>query len=428
MLDAIRTSAIPLSGGGDDYEWLPAVVGDARFVLIGDASHGTHEFYRERAEITRLLIEDLGFTGVALEANWTDAWRVNEYVRGLGNDSTAEEALGGFSHWPTWMWRNTDVAAFVEWLRDRNDGVRDPADDAGVYGLDLYGLGESAQAVLAHLEAIDADAAAIAASRYACFELDVASDVSFPDVDPAAARDCADGASLQFDELAREVTPLAGICTSVQGGESFNALQNARVVEAAARYFGGLEVEPLWNVRDRHMAASLESLAECLDTTARPSRIVVWAHNSHVGDQRAMEIGTAEHVSLGQLVREAYPDETVLIGSSTYGGTVLAADDWEAEAHEIDVRPALRESYEWLFHAATPSVGRDFALLLDKAGATTVLAEPRLQRAIGVLYLANTERSSHYYEARLAEQFDVVLHFDTTRALDPLHPGTRPET
>ena len=427
LVEAIQASAIPLEPGAGEYDWLLDRVSDARFVLIGDASHGTHEFYRARAEMTRWLIEEAGFTAVAIEGNWTDAERVNRYVRGLGDDSTAAEALGGFGHWPKWMWRNTDVADFVTWLHAHNSTLAEAAHRAGFYGLDVYGLAESARAVIGHLEGVDPDRAFDARARYDCFDLEIASDVSFPDVEAAAARECARGAQVQLEELETAFEELDSGCTHGEGAEAFAASQNARVVEGATRYFGGIEDEPLWNVRDRHMAATLEALAACLSGPGAPARIVVWAHNTHVGDQRAMDVGTGGQVNLGQLVREAHPDETVLIGSSTYAGTVLASEVWEGEVGEYVVRPALRESYEWLFHEAAESVGPNFAI--DLAGderASALLAAPRRQRAIGVLYLAITEHISHYYEARLSDQFDVLLHFDRTRALETLVPLAPP--
>jgi erythromycin esterase-like protein len=432
--DRLRAVVQPLHGGDDDYDRLLEAARDARFVLLGEASHGTHEFYRERARITRRLIAEHGFAAVGVEADWPAAHRVSRYVRGAGDDGTAVEALADFRRFPAWMWRNADVLDFVGWLRAHNDG-RAERDRVGFFGLDLYSLHESMDAVLAYLDKVDPDAARRARERYACFE-------SFAD-DPQAyghaaslsvTASCEDEVVGQLLELRRRAADLAQRDGRVARDEFFQAEQNARTVRNAEQYYRTMfrgHVES-WNLRDRHMVETLEAVAADLERAGRPAKVVVWAHNSHLGDARATEMSERDELNVGQLVRERYGRDALLVGFTTYTGTVTAASDWGAPAERKQVRPALRGSYEALFHEV--GVPRFVLRLLDDAGIADELARPRLQRAIGVIYRPGSERASHYFHARLAQQFDAVLHFDVTRAVEPLERsagwerGELPET
>jgi erythromycin esterase-like protein len=425
---------VPLTGDAGDYDALLHVIGQARLVLLGEASHGTHEFYRERARITRRLIEEKGFTIVAAEADWPDAYRVNRFVRGVGHDTAAIDALADFRRFPAWMWRNADVLDFVDWLRQHNDQAGGDA-AAGFYGLDLYSLAASTEAVLAYLERVDPEAAARARRRYAC--LDHADEEGAQAYGHGATlglrRSCEDEVVAQLRELRRHAADYAERDGRVAADDFFAAEQNARVVKNAEQYyrtmFGGREDS--WNVRDRHMAETLEGLLAYFDRRGAPAKAVVWAHNSHLGDARATSMAARGELNLGQLVRERHGRNAVAVGFTTHHGTVTAASDWGAPAERKRVRAALPGSYEALFH----ETARDrFLLPLGADDISEMLAGPRLQRAIGVIYLPRTERVSHYFDARLPAQFDAVIHIDETRAVVPLErtaswdAGEFPET
>lgn len=416
-LSQIARSAQPLSFiNPAEYDPLLAAIGDARLVLIGEASHGTHDFYRERARITRRLIEEKGFSGVAIEGDWPDAYRVNRFVTGQSASEREAaqpvEALSGFRRFPAWMWRNMDVLAFVEWLRAHNQGH---SASVGFFGLDLYSLYASAQEVLRFLDHNDRAAAARARFRYSCFD-------QFGEDSQAygyaagfeLTESCEHGVIEQLLEMRRRISELSG--TDGISNELFSAGENATVVRDAERYyrtmFGGRISS--WNLRDNHMAETLDRLLNHLGPN---SKMVVWAHNSHLGDARATEMGRAGELNLGQLVRQRHPDESFLIGFTTYSGEVTAASNWDEPAQRKVVRRALPSSIESLFHET--GLG-DFLLLMRDGSVRAALAKPLLERAIGVIYRPETERVSHYFEARIAEQFDAVIHVDRTLALIPL--------
>ncbi|MFM9107727.1 MAG: erythromycin esterase family protein, partial [Chloroflexota bacterium] len=322
--DAIRLSARPLPGGADDYDDLLADVGTARFVLIGEASHGTREFYRERIRVTRRLIEEHGFDAVAVEADWPDAWRVNRYVRGIGDDATPVEALGDFHRFPRWMWRNTEVAEFVGWLRSWNDALPPAARKTGIYGLDLYSMHASREAVVRYLDWVDPDAARRARARYACFDHFGPDPQSYGYLTPiGGAESCENEAVGQLVDMLRS----AGAHRSDGPGdadEHFFATQNARLVRNAEGYYRAMYHGriPSWNLRDRHMAETLEALSFHLALPDRPARFVVWAHNSHLGDARATSMAAEGELNLGQLVRERHAADSRLVGFTSFAGTV----------------------------------------------------------------------------------------------------------
>jgi erythromycin esterase-like protein len=415
--DSWTELARPLRTGEDRFDPVLELIGDARIVLLGEASHGTHEFYRERAVITERLLTEKGFDAVAVEADWPDALEVHRYVRrGKGSRAgTAEAALSGFRRFPAWMWRNADVVAFVRWLRRHNDSVA-PGDRAGFFGLDLYGLHAAAQTVIAYLDGVDPEAAARARDRYSCFD-------HFRD-DPAQyARATYFGMteSCEHEVLAqlRELRDRADHETregTTADDELFLMTESARAVHNAEEYYRTMfsgRVQS-WNLRDRHMTETLVALDTHLSRRlARPAKLVVWAHNSHLGDARATEMGRLGELNVGQLVREHYDRAAVLIGFTTYSGYVTAASSWGAPVEIMRVRPALPDSYEALFH----HLGGDFFLPL---GEPTPEIGPRLERAIGVIYRPDLERQSHYFEAALPQQFDAIIHLDDTNAVAPL--------
>jgi len=427
---AIRQTVYPLKGETADFDPLLKIVGDSRFVLLGEATHGTHEFYRLRAQITKRLITDKRFNAVAVEADWPDAYRVNQYVRFESEDEDAIEALGGFQRFPAWMWRNADVLDFVGWLRNYNE--RRHPKRVGFYGLDLYSLHASIRAVLDFLDKVDPEGARRARYRYACFE-------HFGEDTQAygyaatfgLSKGCENEAIGQWMEMHRRAADLARRDGRVARDAFFFAEQNARLVKNAEEYYRSMFHERVssWNLRDNHMAETLDALTHHLGGNAK---VVVWAHNSHLGDARATEMGQRGELNLGQLVRQRYGDEATLVGFSTYAGTVTAASGWDSPAERKHVRPALPGSYEALFHET--GVPNFLLPLGGKEKATSLLREPRLERAIGVIYLPRSERVSHYFHAQLPAQFNVVLHFDETRAVEPIErtaaweAGEVPET
>jgi erythromycin esterase-like protein len=415
-VDLIRREALAFHPAPDGLHSLVEAIGDARLVLIGEATHGTHEFYLTRAELTKALIESRRFHFVAVEADWPDAHRANRWVRGESADRDPDAALGDFHRFPRWMWRNRDVVAFLHWLRIHND-ARQVGDRVGFYGLDLYSLHRSIEAVLGYLNKVDAAAAARAKERYSCFE-------TFGD-DPqqygyvsslGLAPDCEDEVTSQLIDLRRRAFEYARRDGHVAASEYFSAEQNARLVANAETYYRAMfgARAQSWNIRDQHMMETLEAL---LDHAGPDSRAVVWAHNSHLGDARATHMSDTGELNLGQLVRERFGSRAALIGFTTHEGTVTAARNWDDPAGRRHVRPSIAGSYERLFHEA----GLDrFVLLLRDGPLRQALSTPRLERAIGVIYRPETERASHYFQARLAAQFDAVLHIDTTSALEPL--------
>jgi erythromycin esterase-like protein len=415
---AVRERAWPLTGSVRDYDALLDIAAQRRVVLIGEASHGTHEFYRERAVLTKRLIAEKGFTAVAVEGDWPEADRVNRFVRGLGGDSDAADSLESFRRFPAWMWRNADVLDFVGWLRAEND-TRPFDRRAGFYGLDLYSLHASMDAVIAYLERIDPEAARRARRRYACFDHSGRDAQAYGQaVAFGLEKSCENEAVSQLVELRRSAAALLARDGPLAEDEQFFAEQNARLVRNAERYyramFGGRALS--WNLRDRHMADTLDALESHLSRGGRNAKIVVWAHNSHVGDARATEMGSAGEWNIGQLARQRWGEEAFLIGLTTFEGTVTAASDWHGVAERKRVRPGLAGSYEALFHEA----GLRRFLLHLRGASPPELREPRLERAIGVIYLPETERSSHYFYASLPDQFDAILHIDRTRAVEPM--------
>jgi erythromycin esterase-like protein len=432
--DILRKSLHPLTGSREDYDPLMEMIGEARVVLLGEASHGTHEFYRQRAEITKRLITEKGFRAVAVEADWPDAYRINRFVRAVSDDTESIDALADFQRFPTWMWRNADVLDFIGWLRAYNDTAPSNA-KVGFYGLDLYSLHSSMEAVLAYLRKVDPEAASRASYRYSCFDHYGEDTQAYGYAAGfGLMKSCEDEVVKELIELRQRAAEYASRDGRVAEDEYFYTEQNARLVKNAEEYYRSMFQDRVssWNLRDRHMAETLDKLISYLGNADRRARVVVWEHNSHIGDARATRMGDAGELNVGQLVRERYGQDTRLVGFSTYEGTVTAASAWDAPAERKRVRPALPESYEALFHAT--GIPQFLLLIHDDGEFVSVLREPRLERAIGVIYLPETERLSHYFYARLADQFDAVLHFDRTRAVEPLdrtpgwERGELPET
>jgi erythromycin esterase-like protein len=353
LIDAIGRTANPL----EETDALTRLVGEvagARIVMLGEATHGTHEFYALRTEITKQLIAEHGFTVVAVEADWPDALQVNSWVRNQSAGNVLE-AISTFSRFPWWMWRNQETADLVAWMRTYNSTLKRGIIRAGFYGLDLYSA--------------------------------------------AASRGSLDGV--------------------IPGEDFFMQEQNARLARNAIQYFRAVQsgYPSSWNLRDRHMMETLEALLSFLDQcTGKRTKAVVWAHNSHVGDARATQLSASGELNLGQLLRERHGTDVKLVGFTTYHGTVIAAPEWGARPAVKDVNPAVSESYESLFHRCRiPNFWLDV-----KDPAVEKLSTPRLERAIGAVYVHQAELENHYFHAELPKQFDLIVHCDKTRALHPV--------
>jgi len=391
--------------------------GDAQVILLGEATHGSSEFYLARAAITRRLIEKHGFMIVAVEADWPDADRIDRHLRWRGHGGYDEES---FARFPTWMWRNVEVADFVEWLREYNHAL--PLDRRVEFrGLDIYSLRNSIAAVLSYLDRVNPGAAAVARQRYACLTPWQADPAWYGHVVLRGEKDpCEDAVIAQLQDLLDKRLQYQ----AQNGGDYFNAVQNARIVHAAERYYRIMyrNSTESWNLRDRHM---FNTLQDVIKARGQGTKAVVWAHNSHIGNAAATAMGWQGEFNIGELCRIAYGDSAVLIGFGTDRGTVAAADDWDGAMRIKQVLPSRPDSYERVF--AEAGIACSLTDLRDprNRAARDSLAQPRLERAIGVIYRPDTERHSHYFEAVLPEQFDSYLWFEETQAITPL-PSARP--
>ncbi len=423
--EAIARIARPILGE-QALDDLVIRMSSARIVLIGEASHGTHEFYDLRASLTRKLISQHGFAAVAVEGDWPDALRVDRYVRQGGDDETASAALASFERFPTWMWRNTDVSAFIDWLHRWNQS-RAPDQRAGFYGIDLYSLHASISAVLSFLGEADPDAAKIARERYACFD-HLGDDPQHDGMQAQLrlAHSCEEEVMAQLVEMQRRHAARSGRTPAGDGW--FHAMQHAHVVKDAEAYYRAMFAgrSASWNLRETHMADTVDLLATQLGKPEHPAKLVIWAHNAHVGDARATAMADSGELTLGQLMRQRHPGEVALVGMTTHAGTVRCAVGWDEPAIVEAVRPGLPGSWESVLHdVGQPRFYLTASQLRAAVGEAAV--EPRrLHRAIGVIYRPETERRSHYYAAHLADQFDLVIHVDETHAVRPLAPVPPP--
>ena len=404
-----------------DLDPLMDLVGDARFVLLGEASHGTSEFYTWRTEISKRLIEERGFSFIGVEGDWPDCYRVNRYVKARPDSGdSAEQVLHAFERWPTWMWANREVIALTEWLRDHNRD-RANAPKVGFYGLDVYSLWDSMRAVTEYLERVDPALAAAAKRAYNCFE-PYAEDVQdYARATALVPTSCEDEAVSVLRDLRRRADDF-----SDDGRESFfNAEQNALVARNAERYYrtmvrGG---PASWNVRDHHMTETLERLMVHYGPRAKA---IVWEHNTHIGDARFTDMARSNMVNVGQLARQAHARDSgvVLVGFGTHRGTVIAADEWGAPMQRMRVPPARDGSFELAMHDA--NVG-DALIVFDGSDDSGVrgLDEPIGHRAIGVVYDPDHERWGNYVPTIMPRRYDAFLYIDETSAVDPLHMPVR---
>jgi erythromycin esterase len=430
-LPRIRDEALPLTDR-TSLDPLLDRIGDARYVLLGEASHGTADYYRVRDVLTRRLIEEKGFSFVAVEGDWPDCQAVHCAVVGAsGAPEDPGEVLAGFRRWPTWMWGNTDVAAFTRWLRGHNEGLP-PGRRVGFFGLDVYSLWESLHAVLAHLREHDPDRVGHALEAYRCFEPYAEDPQSYA----LAGRFTPESCEPQVVSLLTELRERAARVTVPDGSlAEFAARQNAEVLAGAERYYRAmLDSGPAsWNIRDHHMADTLDRLMEHHGPDAKA---VVWAHNTHIGDARATDMADTGMINVGQLVRERHIGEgVVLVGFGSHSGTVMAAEAWGDMPSVMEVPPARTGSLEDLLHAALPG-GRALFVFphvqLQRPPSTGQGAwfhQEHGHRAIGVVYRPQFERAGQYVPTVLAQRYDAFCYLDRTRALTPLNPlpGKVPE-
>jgi erythromycin esterase-like protein len=422
VAELIRASAEPLPEDFDDPRFGAMFdrFGDARVVLLGEASHGTSEFYRARAAISKRLIERHGFNIVAAEADWPDAATIDRYVR---HREPREGETRAFERFPMWMWRNREFDWFIRWMRRHNE-KRDYEGMTGFYGLDLYNLSGSMRAVIDFLDERDPEAAKVARKRYGCLE-------------PWAEDPQRYGAVALYQgyaeceqpamEMMRDLMRVNFDCLSEECDEWLDAAANARLVRDAERYYrvmyhGSAES---WNLRDTHMFETLEQL---LEAKGPSSKAIVWAHNSHIGNAVHTDMGRERgELNVGQLVKEKYGAKARLIGFGTHGGMVAAADDWDEPMQVKAVNPSPPESYERLAHDSNlPRFLLDLREEEVRRELKEALIEPKLERFIGVIYRPDTERWSHYSECILPRQFDAYVWFDETRAVNPLPGEQRP--
>jgi erythromycin esterase-like protein len=413
LIAALRRHAEPLPDpDAPDFGTRFDRFGDARVVLLGEATHGTSEFYRARAAITRRLIKQHGFSIVAVEGDWPDVARIDDYVR---HQAPRPRQGDVFVRFPTWMWRNVEVLHFADWLRNHN--ARLPAErQTSFNGLDVYSLSESMHAVLKYLDRVDPAAAVVARERYGCL-------TPWQDNPAEYGRAVLYGGRGTCED--RAVAQLRALLTKrldyvrTDGEAWFDATQNARIVRAAERYYRAMyrSSTESWNLRDRHMFDTLQALMTHYGDGAKA---VVWAHNSHVGNAAATAMGWQGEFNIGELCRTAYGEDTVLIGFGTDTGTVAAATEWGGEMEIKRVRPARPDSYEHAFRMTGQMRTLTDWRAPEHHGLRSMLRQPLLERAIGVVYRPETERTSHYFEAVLSEQFDAWVWFEQTKAVTPL--------
>jgi erythromycin esterase-like protein len=426
LYTALRPLARPLSSAAD-LDPLLERIGNARYVLLGEATHGTHEYYTWRTAISQRLIAEKGFSFLAVEGDWPDCYRVNRYVKGYEDSGeSAREALHAFERWPTWMWANAEVVELAEWLRRHNDG-RPQEQKAGFYGLDVYSLWESLYAVMAYLHRTQPDALPAAWRALRCFE-PYAEDVQeYAQATQFVPHGCEDEVVTLLQELRRH----AAEHRADDREAYFTAEQNALVLKDAEAYYramirGGPES---WNVRDRHMA---ETLGRLMRHHGPAAKAIVWEHNTHVGDARYTDMADEGMVNVGQLVREIHGNEgVVLVGFGSYRGSVIAGRHWEAPMERMRVPPAREGSWEEVLHRTG---AEDRLLLWADADRTPELLEPRGHRAIGVVYRPEYDPYGNYVPTVLPRRYDAFIYLDTTKALNPLHEvhpreeGEVPET
>jgi erythromycin esterase-like protein len=415
QLQAVRAAAVPVGYSERDYDPLITSIADASRVLLGESTHGTREFYVERGRITHRLVRERGFNAIAIEGDWSPTYRVNLYVRGLGRDRSAAEALRGFNRFPLWMWPNVEFRSFLEALRDHNLTLP-AAQRVGIYGMDVYDLYEAADMVVDRLHSLDRGAAERARTHYRCFAAYGRNTHTYGEYSRRQGKSCQRQAAAVLAEVRRLPTRTSPEAAEVR----FATIRAAASVVAAEEYFRTVySGANAWNVRDLRMSENVEEIASHIaQLSGSPGKVVMWSHNTHSGDARATFAASQGELNLGQLMKQRHGARAYLVGFFTHAGTVHAATEWDQPGRDFDLRPALPESYAGVFHrTGVPS----FMLVLrGNRSLSRHLSTPMLERAVGVVYVRDNERHAHYFEAVLAEQFDAAIFFDRTNALRPL--------
>jgi erythromycin esterase-like protein len=414
-LAAIRAAAIPITGAAQDHDALIRSAQRATRILLGEATHGTHEFYRERARISMRLIREAGVNAIAIEGDWSPTYRVNLYVRGLGRDRSAREALRSYTRFPLWMWPNSEFAEFVDQLRAYNLAL--PANQrVGLYGMDVYDLFEAAESVVESLGNFDRAAAQRARAQYRCFGRYGRNTHTYGEAARRPAASCQQEAEAVVAEMRRIPRPSDPGAAEAH----FAAARAAASVAAAEAYFRTVyNGANAWNVRDERMAETVEAIAEHVQRlTGRPGKLAMWSHNTHSGDARATFAAAQGELNIGQLMKQRHGDRAYLVGFFTHSGKVLAAPQWDSPGRVYDLRPALPESYSGLFNrSGIPA----FTLVMkDNPQLAAHFSRPMLERAVGVVYAPHAERQSHYFDAVLARQFDAAIFFAKSQEVRPL--------
>ncbi|MFN8769375.1 MAG: erythromycin esterase family protein [Neisseriaceae bacterium] len=396
------------------YKELIAQIGDARVVMLGEATHGTYEFYNIRKKLTQYLIEEHGFNAIAIEGDFTSCYNINMYIQGEGDANDALSALRDFQRFPRWMWRNEVTVPFLKELRNYNDQSQQKVH---FFGLDLYSLHEAILAVINFLKVHDPKAANDAIERYSCFENATQNPQEYGILVKYAHKKAC------VEEVVKQVLELQQITYNKMDSleeldKLFYAKQNAKLIKNAEQYYRCMFDANVntWNIRDNHMFETLQNILTYLSYSQNiHSKVIVWAHNSHVGNARATDMASYGELNIGELVKQHYGDSSFLLGFSTYTGTVLAASNWGENPRIKLLNPALKGSYEYMFHDI---MYKNFLLIIkNNLELREFLSNKLLQRAVGVIYRPDTERQSHYHMANLADQFDAMLHIDITRAI-----------
>lgn len=407
QIDAISHSL----GTVEDLDPLLDQIGDARYVLLGEASHGTSDYYAWRARISQRLIREKGFSFIAVEGDWPDCYRLNRYVKNYADaGNSAYDVLQVFNRWPTWMWANWEIVALAEWLRQHN---AEASSAVGFYGLDVYSLWESMEAIIDYLERVDPEAAQIARRAYLCFEPYSEDAQAYAWSTAIVPESCEEEVIDLLQEVRRKTE---GFDQDPEA--AFNAEQNARVMVNAEKYYrtmvrGGADS---WNVRDHHMMDALNHLMEHHGPNAKA---IVWAHNTHVGDARATDMANAGMVNIGQLARQQHRQEgVVLVGFGSHHGSVIAGQEWGAPMERMPVPRAQASSWEDVLHCAGP---RDILLTLHSAREEPEFLDARGHRAIGVVYHPEREHYGNYVPTVLPQRYDAFIYLEETDALHPLH-------
>lgn len=395
-----------------DLDILVNEIGNARIVLLGEASHGTSEFYTWRTSISKKLIQEKGFTVIAVEGDWADAYPLNDYIKGGSRFTSAEQALQEFDRWPSWMWANEEVADLAKWLKANNSG-KSRAEQVSFYGLDVYGLWESLDEVHEYLKQTDPETAKLAQAVLDCFAPYKRNEQAYLSATSSSSENCADELASLLQGVQNKVTS-----GSIQNEDALNALQNVMVAVNGERYYRAAARSSItsWNIRDKHMTETINRL---LEHHGPDTKIIIWEHNTHVGDARATDMANVGMVNVGQLVREQHGENTTyIIGLGTYSGTVIAAQSWGSQFQVMKVPNAQRNSWEWVLHRQDPL---NKIIFLDRLQQNASFMKRIGHRAIGVVYDPNAE-SGNYVPSVLPQRYDAFIFIDKTKALKPLQP------